>query len=84
MDPKIPLFAMGSGKYKVPAGYLIDKAGLKGKIFNGMRIYDKNALILINESATSFADLVAARNKITGIIMGAFRIQLEQEPLEIE
>lgn len=83
-DPKIPLFAMGGGKYKVPAGYLIDKAGLKGKIFNGIRVYDKNALILVNESASSYNDLASARNKITGTVMGIFRIQLEQEPLEIK
>ncbi len=84
IDPKIPLFAMGDGKYKIPAGYLLDKAGLKGKIFHGMRVYDKNALILINESANSYNNLVAARNEITGIVMGIFHIQLQQEPLEIE
>ena len=84
IDPKIPLFAMGEGKYKVPVGYLLDAAGLRGKLFHGMRIYDKNALILVNESATSYKDLISARNEITAAIYDKFSIRLEQEPLEIQ
>ena len=84
IDPKIPLFAMGDGKYKIPAGYLLENAGVKGQVFHGMRVYDKNALVLVNESATSYDDLAAARNEISAKVMDKFHIQLEQEPLEIQ
>lgn len=81
--PDIKSFDMGDGKFKIPSGWLIEKAGLKGQAFNGIRIYDKNALVLVNESATSYADLAAAREAIVAKIRDTFRILIEQEPLEI-
>jgi UDP-N-acetylmuramate dehydrogenase len=83
IDPKIPLYDMGNDRFKVPTGWLIEKAGLKGKLLHGMRIYDKNALVLVNESATSYNDLANARDEIIGTVRDKFRIQIEQEPLEI-
>ncbi|MEI6228844.1 MAG: UDP-N-acetylmuramate dehydrogenase [Candidatus Saccharibacteria bacterium] len=83
IDPDAPSFAMPDGNYKIPTGWLIENAGLKGKIFHGMRIYDKNALVLVNESANSYGDLAAARDEITKKIYDEFDIQIEQEPLEI-
>jgi UDP-N-acetylmuramate dehydrogenase len=74
---------MADGRVKVPTGWLIDKAGLKGQLIHGMRVHDKNALVLINESATSYQDLVDARDEIAGKVRDMFRIQIEQEPLEI-
>lgn len=83
IDSNIPLFAMADGRYKIPAGYLIEAAGLKGKLFNGIRVYDKNAVILVNESAKSYQDLAKARYDISAAVYSLFRIELEQEPLEI-
>jgi len=83
IDPNIPLYDMGNGKYKVPSGWLIEKAGLKGALIHGMRVYEKNALVLVNESATSYNDLAIARDEIIGKVRDQFRIQIEQEPLEI-
>jgi UDP-N-acetylmuramate dehydrogenase len=48
-----------------------------------MRIHDKNALVLINESASSYSDLAAARSEIQAAVRDKFRIAIEQEPLEI-
>ncbi len=48
-----------------------------------MRVNDKNALVLINESATGYTDLAAARDEIIGAVRDTFQIQIEQEPLEI-
>jgi UDP-N-acetylmuramate dehydrogenase len=83
IDINVPLYDMGNGHYKVPTGWLIEHTGLKGKLLHGMRIYDKNALVLVNESATSYADLADARNEIIGAVRDKYRIQIEQEPLEI-
>ena len=74
---------MSDGKYKIPTGWLIEQTGLKGKSMHGMRVHDKNALVLINESATSYQELAAARDEISGAVRDQFRITIEQEPLEI-
>lgn len=81
--PDLKAFDMGNGNYKIPVGWLIEKAGLKGSIIHGMRVYDKNAMVLINESATSYDDLAMARDEIIGKVRDMFRIQIQQEPLEL-
>lgn len=81
--PDIKTYDMPDGMYKVPTGWLIEQTGLKGQLLNGMRVHDKNALVLINESATSYNDLAQARDQIIGAVRDKFRIQIEQEPLEI-
>ncbi|MDK2898848.1 MAG: UDP-N-acetylmuramate dehydrogenase [Patescibacteria group bacterium] len=83
INPDIPTYDMGNGHYKIPTGWLIEQIGLKGKVLHGMRVHDKNALVLINESAKSYKDLADARDEIIGKIRDTFRIQIQQEPLEI-
>ena len=68
----------------VNSGWLIEEAGLKGKVFHGMKVSEKAALILINESAESYADLAAAREEIAKIVFDKFGFKIEQEPDEIE
>lgn len=81
--PDIKTYEMGDGRVKVPSGWLIEKAGFKGELLHGMRVNEKNALVLINEAATSYADLAAARDEIIGKVRDTFQIIIEQEPLEI-
>jgi UDP-N-acetylmuramate dehydrogenase len=81
--PDLRAFDMGDTMFKVPTGWLIEKVGLKGSLLHGMRIYDKNALVLVNESAEGYADLAAARDEIIRKVHDTFRILIEQEPLEL-
>ncbi len=81
--PDVPTYDMPDGRFKVPTGWLIEQTGLKGKTLHGMKVHDKNALVLINESAKSYVDLAAARDEIQGAVRDLFRIEIEQEPLEI-
>lgn len=70
--------------YMVNSGYLIQDCGLSGKLLHGMRINDKAALVLINESAKNYADLSKARAEIRKAVKEKFGYDLEQEPVEIE
>ena len=81
--PDIKAYDMGTGKFKVSAGWLIEKCGFKNQLVHGMRVNEKNCLVLINESATGYNDLAEARDEIINRIRDTFHIQLEQEPLEI-
>jgi UDP-N-acetylmuramate dehydrogenase len=74
---------MSDGRYKIPTGWLIDKAGLRGYRSHGMRVYEKNALVLVNDSATGYGDLAAIREEIVQIVFDKFGIKIEQEPLEL-
>ena len=79
----IPNYAMSDGRYKIPTGWLIDKAGLRGYRSHGMRVYEKNALVLVNDSATGYDDLAAIREEIVQVVFDKFGIKIEQEPLEL-
>lgn len=81
--PDMPSYEMAGGNRKIPTGWLIDQTSLKGQLLHGMRVHDKNALVLINESAGSYADLAAARTEIQTAVRAKFQIEITQEPLEL-
>lgn len=81
--PDMPHFDLGDKTYKIPTGWLIEQCGFKGQLLHGIRVNDKNALVLINESASTFEDLEAARDEIAGKVRDQFRITIEQEPLQL-
>lgn len=78
-----PTYKKPDGSTIINSGWLIESAGLKGQEFYGMQVSDKAALILINKSAKSYADLAKARAQIQQIIQEKFGYTLEQEPVEI-
>lgn len=73
----------GKDGYKINSGWFIEQAGFAGKLLHGMRVCDTAALVLINESATSYEDLAKARNEIINKIYDKYGYWLEQEPNEI-
>ena len=77
-------YPVDDGHMKIPAGWLIEACDLKGQELHGMRVHDGNAVVLVNESATSYSDLAAARDEIIGAVRDKFQIVLEQEPLELD
>ena len=78
--PDIPFYELKDKRIKLLAGWLIDRTGLKGYRSHGMKIYEKNALVLINESAKDYEDLAAFRQEIVDKVHATFGITLEQEP----
>lgn len=81
--PDMPSYKMDEKHYKIPTGWLIEQTGLKGESLHNMKVHDANALVLINQSATSYQDLANARAQIVGAVRDLFQITIEQEPLEI-
>jgi UDP-N-acetylmuramate dehydrogenase len=79
-QPDVPFYDMPGDKVKLLAGWLIDRAGLKGYASHGMKIYEKNALVFVNESAQTYADLAAFKQEIISKVEAAFCVRLEQEP----
>ena len=73
----------GKDGNKINSGWLIEHAGLLGKTLHGMRVNEKAALVLINDSAKSYADLAAARQEIIDAVYEKYGYKLEQEPVEI-
>lgn len=73
----------GHDGLKINSGWIIENAGFKGKLLHGIRVNDKAALVLINESAKSYSDLASARAEIIQTVQDKYGYTLEQEPVEL-
>lgn len=80
--PEIVSWPAGHEQVKISAAWLIDQSGFKDfhDPLTGMATWDKQPLVLINESAKSTADALAFRDKIIDSVQHHFGITLEQEP----
>lgn len=78
--PDMVLFQVDENHFKVPSGFLIEKAGLKGKNFGTISSYANNAMVLVNNGGATRADVERARDEIIKIISDKFGVTLEAEP----
>ncbi len=77
--PEMPSFPVSKNKVKIPAGWLIEKAGFKGKKFGPVGMYEKQALIFVNFGGASAKQAMALVKKIQGVIKKKFGLDLEAE-----
>lgn len=78
--PNIKLFPIDDIFTKIPSGWLIENAGLKGKSFGKVAVYEKNALVLVNTNNATHENIISARNEIVKTVEQKFGVTLEQEP----
>lgn len=76
----IPQYYMSDGRIKLAAGWLIEQTGLKGFQDHGFKTYEGNALVVVNESASTYAALQAFKTEIVEKVHEKFGVTLEQEP----
>ncbi|MCC6323888.1 UDP-N-acetylmuramate dehydrogenase [Candidatus Nomurabacteria bacterium] len=79
-NPELTIYPIDEDHTKVPAGWLIEKAGLKGKNFGPLSLYNKNALVLVNNGNATYEDIISVRDQIIKTVFDKFGITLEQEP----
>lgn len=56
--PDMPFYKQNEQAYKIPAAWLIENSGWKGKIYKGVGVYPKHALVLINVGNGKGEDLL--------------------------
>ncbi len=79
-DCEVPHYLQPDGTVKIPAAWLIDKAGLKGADIEGLKVHDRQALVLTNPQKKALNAVLNASSRITEIIQQRFGITLEREP----
>jgi UDP-N-acetylmuramate dehydrogenase len=77
--PEIVGYEGGEGLTKVAAGWLIEKAGYKGKRIGNYGVHDRQALVLVNHGGATGADVLALSDEIISAIKSQFKIELERE-----
>ncbi len=76
--PKIRYFP-SDNDFKLAAGWLIEKIGMKGKTFGNAAVHNKQALVLINNDNAKGKEILGLANLIQQKIKEAFDVELEIE-----
>jgi len=77
--PEMKYYDVSETEVKVPAGWLIEQAGFKGKRFGDAGIHKNQALVLVNYGNASGKEILAVSKTIQDTIFKVFGIHIEAE-----
>ncbi|MDG2369765.1 MAG: UDP-N-acetylmuramate dehydrogenase [Flavobacteriales bacterium] len=77
--PEIAHYVISENQVKIAAGWLIEKAGWKGKTINNFGVHKNQALVLVNYGGADGSEIHKLSNEIIADINLKFNIQLEKE-----
>jgi UDP-N-acetylmuramate dehydrogenase len=77
--PEMPHYKVSEESVKVPAGWLIEQAGFKGKRFGDAGIHKNQALVLVNYGNATGAEIEAVSKDIQKTVLEKFGITIEAE-----
>lgn len=77
--PEIPGYELNKIEVKVPAGWLIDQAGWKGKVVGNTGTYDQQALVIVNHGGATGKEIWELAQKIRSSVKEQFGIELAPE-----
>ena len=77
--PQMPSYKVSEDAIKIPAGWLIETSGFKGKTFTNYGVHSKQALVLVNHGGANGTDILNLSIQIQNAIKFIFDIDLETE-----
>ena len=77
--PKIPHYVLPEEQVKVPAGWLVEQCGFKGKRYGDVGVHEKQALVLVNYANARGKDVLTLAKTIQNSVLKEFEIDLEME-----
>lgn len=77
--PDMPHYRVDSRHVKIPAGWMIDQCGWKGKSLGRAGVHDKQALVLVNRGGATGAEIVALSDAIRADVKAKFGIDIHPE-----
>jgi len=77
--PNIPSYNVDKDQFKIPAGWLVEQCGLKGKRFGDAGVHEKQALVLVNYGTATGNEIVELAQRIHQEVDNKFKIRIHPE-----
>ncbi len=77
--PDLPCYPQGKGRFKLAAGWLIERCGWKGRRVGRAAVHDRQALVLVNLGGAAGRDILALSERIRQSVRARFGVDLECE-----
>ena len=77
--PEAPFYEVSPTEFKIPAGWLIEKAGFKGQRFGDVGVHKNQALVLVNYGGGTGQEIYDLSTKIIDAVLTTYNIELERE-----
>jgi UDP-N-acetylmuramate dehydrogenase len=77
--PECPGFLASDGRIKIPLGWLIERLGLKGERVGGVSVFQKHALVIVNDQNGTASDVKVLSERIAHAVERATGIVIEPE-----
>ena len=77
--PDMPHYKVDSRHEKIPAGWMIEQCGWKGKSLGRAGVHDKQALVLVNRGGATGSEIVALCDAIRKDVKAKFGIDIHPE-----
>ena len=75
----MPHYDTGGERVKIPAGWLIEQCGWKGRSLGRAGVYEKQALVLVNRGGATGREIVGLCEAIQHDVREKFGIKIQTE-----
>ena len=77
--PDMPHYPAPEGRVKLAAGWLIDRAGMKGSRKGAVGVHERQALVLVNHGGATGGEVIAFARTVQAKVREKFGIEIDTE-----
>ena len=77
--PDMPHYPAPEGRVKLAAGWLIDRAGMKGSRKGAVGVHERQALVLVNHGGATGGEVIAFAHEVQEQVREKFGIEIDTE-----
>ncbi|MBR4844866.1 MAG: UDP-N-acetylmuramate dehydrogenase [Bacteroidaceae bacterium] len=77
--PTMPYYEVDETQVKIPAGWMIEQCGWKGRAMGGAAVHEKQALVLVNLGGATWQEVVALSDAVRHDVKEKFNVEIHPE-----